>query len=239
MAAFSKIVKADGSQELQLAKKNGVAVLGRHSARDGFSRSSRYRPVVFFCAAWCTLCLTFLIRLVFVDESAHSVWSATPYFGWFSRPDRSLTQAGVRMLEKGGNAVDAAVAAALTLAVATPFYSGLGGGGLATVYMRGETAFLDFREVAPKRIQAEQLASSAAVAAQASRDGALSVAVPSAIIGYWTLHAKYGRLDAHGRRTSHRGGKPGFHPAPCPSIEKQPRLDWLVSSASQKQQHNF
>src|SRR5262245_36136156 len=62
------------------------------------------------------------------------------------------SEVAARVLVRGGNAVDAAVGAALTLGVAAPAGSGLGGGGFALYYnAKNRTAeVLDFRETAPK-----------------------------------------------------------------------------------------
>ena len=60
------------------------------------------------------------------------------------------SQVGAEILEKGGNAVDAAVAMGFAMAVVEPFTNGPGGGGLATVRTAdGGTFFVDFREIAP------------------------------------------------------------------------------------------
>ena len=60
------------------------------------------------------------------------------------------SEAGAEVLRRGGNAVDAAVAVFLTLAVTHPQAGNLGGGGFMLIRMAdGETVALDFREMAP------------------------------------------------------------------------------------------
>ncbi|MCC6334536.1 MAG: gamma-glutamyltransferase [Myxococcales bacterium] len=104
--------------------------------------------------------------------------------------------AGKEMLDAGGNAIDAAVAAAFTMAVVGPYHSGLGGGGFAVVHLakEGKDLAFDFREVAPKGASRDMYVRDGAFVPALATDGALSVAVPGAVKGYLELHAKYGRL---------------------------------------------
>jgi gamma-glutamyltranspeptidase/glutathione hydrolase len=69
--------------------------------------------------------------------------------------DAEATRVGLEVLRKGGNAVDAAVAAAATLGVTEPFSAGIGGGGFFVFYeaATGEVHTIDGRETAPQAMQ--------------------------------------------------------------------------------------
>lgn len=99
---------------------------------------------------------------------------------------------GQAILEKGGNAIDAAIAGSFAAAVAHPFSSGLGGGMFAVVHdaRSGETLALDAREVAPASASAEFFRENP----DTIRKGPRSVAVPGLVQGLWALHQKYGSL---------------------------------------------
>jgi gamma-glutamyltranspeptidase/glutathione hydrolase len=108
-----------------------------------------------------------------------------------SHPEASEAAAGV--LRRGGNAVDAAVAAAFALSVVEPQSSGIGGGGFALVWLARERRahVLDFREVAPAAATADMFARPG-MSARASLDGGLAVAVPGAVKGYAELARRFG-----------------------------------------------
>ena len=66
--------------------------------------------------------------------------------------EATAADVGVSVLQKGGNAVDAAVAVGFALAVTHPFAGNLGGGGYMLIRMAdGRTTFIDFRERAPEK----------------------------------------------------------------------------------------
>lgn len=101
------------------------------------------------------------------------------------------------VLERGGDAVDAAVAAATVLGVVAPAGSGLGGGGFALVWRARErtVASFDFRETAPKAFDAAAFERRAeASAEEKDRTRGVLVGVPGEVLGLTTLHARWGKL---------------------------------------------
>lgn len=108
------------------------------------------------------------------------------------------SQAGVEILQRGGNAVDAAVAAALATGVLTPCPSGLGGGGFLVTWdaRRRKAEAIDFRETAPGgAVETMFVREDGSVDAQASRTGALAVAVPGEPRGLELALRRHGRLS--------------------------------------------
>jgi gamma-glutamyltranspeptidase/glutathione hydrolase len=102
------------------------------------------------------------------------------------------SQAGVEILRRGGNAIDAAVATSCTLAVVDPFSCGLGGGGFMVVVLPGgEAAALDYRETAPAGVDANWYVGQASTA---SRYGGGAVGVPGTVAGLWAAHQRWGVL---------------------------------------------
>jgi gamma-glutamyltranspeptidase/glutathione hydrolase len=94
------------------------------------------------------------------------------------------SQAGVEILKKGGNAVDAAVAVAFALAVVEPAAGNLGGGGFMLVRLAdGKTNFFDYREVAPAKATRDMYIKDGKLIPDASTLGYRSVAVPGTVAG--------------------------------------------------------
>ena len=83
--------------------------------------------------------------------------TATGTGGGIATVDAEATRVGLEVLRKGGNAVDAAVAAAATLGVTEPYSAGIGGGGFFVYYdaASGEVYTIDGREAAPAAMQAD------------------------------------------------------------------------------------
>src|SRR4051794_8073974 len=86
--------------------------------------------------------------------AAVPVWAAPPVrarHGMVVAREHHATAAGVQVLKDGGNAIDAAVAVGLALAVTHPSAGNLGGGGFMLIRLAGgRCTFIDFREHAPQ-----------------------------------------------------------------------------------------
>jgi gamma-glutamyltranspeptidase/glutathione hydrolase len=106
------------------------------------------------------------------------------------------SRAGVEILQKGGNAVDAAVATAFALAVVEPAAGNIGGGGFMLVRLvDGRTTFLDYREVAPDRATRDMyIGADGKLDPEASTIGYKSVAVPGTVAGLALALKTYGTM---------------------------------------------
>jgi gamma-glutamyltranspeptidase/glutathione hydrolase len=124
---------------------------------------------------------------------AFSVTAASPR-GAIATAHPRASEAGVAVLRAGGNAADAAVAAAFALSVVENQSSGIGGGGFALVYdaRAGKVHALDFREVAPARARPDMFLKDGVPQPRRSLDGGLAVAVPGAVRGYAEIARRFG-----------------------------------------------
>jgi gamma-glutamyltranspeptidase / glutathione hydrolase len=151
--------------------------------------------------------LSQLYRSIVAISSVLAVSIPLPVFAAFPRPARSqngmvasahplATQAGVEILQQGGNAIDAAVATTLAISVVEPFSAGIGGGGFAILKMGDkQVESLDFRERAPKKASRSMyLDAQGKVRPNASLEGHLAAGVPGTIAGLAAAHRQYGKL---------------------------------------------
>ncbi|WP_322050382.1 gamma-glutamyltransferase [Paraburkholderia bannensis] len=110
--------------------------------------------------------------------------------------DKYAADAAEQIFKEGGNAVDAAVAIAFSLAVTYPEAGNIGGGGFMTLYVNGKPYFLDYRERAPlaatrTMYQDEQ----GNVIAGKSLYGYDAVGVPGTVEGMWEAQKRFGKLS--------------------------------------------
>jgi len=106
------------------------------------------------------------------------------------------SQAGVDIMQAGGNAVDAAVAVGFALAVVHPQAGNLGGGGFMLLRTaEGATHFIDYREKAPAAATANMyLDAQGNVIPDASTLGYRAIGVPGSVAGMVYAEQKYGKL---------------------------------------------
>lgn len=148
-----------------------------------------------FCAATCS---SFLLTIsTFVGLSIAKPPFVQGHSGLVTSAHPDATKVGLEILEKGGNAVDAAVVTAMAISVVEPFSAGIGGGGflLLRIGDTNQIVALDFRERAPLKANSRlYLDTAGQVIPRASIDGHRAVAVPGTVAGLWAVHQKYGRL---------------------------------------------
>lgn len=106
------------------------------------------------------------------------------------------TQAGIKAFEAGGNAVDAAIAAAVTLAVVDSHNSGLGGGCFLLIRTPdGTLSAIDGRETAPAGATRDMFVRDGTAVPELSRTGPLACGVPGSLAAWSLALKKWGRLS--------------------------------------------
>ena len=116
--------------------------------------------------------------------------------GMVSTTDEFATRVGLDILEAGGNAIDAAIATGLALAVVNPEAGNLGGGGFMMVRLAdGSIHALDHREKAPLAATHDMYLDEAGNVTDKSIVGHLSAGVPGTVAGLWEAHRRFGTMD--------------------------------------------
>ncbi|HKV63593.1 MAG TPA: gamma-glutamyltransferase [Candidatus Acidoferrum sp.] len=158
-----------------------------------------------FC--FCVFLLNFVPPLVHGQTAAEFRDRPRNTQGWPSQAVRAShgmvatdeqlgSEAGVEILKRGGNAVDAAVAVAFALAVVEPAAGNIGGGGFMLIRLAdGKTTFLDYREVAPGKATRDMyIGKDGKLDEEASVIGYKSVAVPGTVAGLTLALRTYGSM---------------------------------------------
>jgi len=111
---------------------------------------------------------------------------------------RLASEAGVEILKRGGNAVDAAVATGFALEVTFPAAGNIGGGGYMVIHMAdGRSAAIDYREVAPLAATRTMYVDSTGHVTNQSTVGPLAVGVPGSVAGMAEALKRFGTMSLH------------------------------------------
>ncbi|MCQ9626392.1 gamma-glutamyltransferase [Cetobacterium somerae] len=153
--------------------------------------------------------------------------------GIVSTSKYEASKIGMDVLKKGGNAIDAAVAAGFALGVAEPNSSGLGGGGfmLIRIAKTGETVFIDFRERAPKNSAPKMwvLDKDGKVVDNEKVEGGKAAGVPGEVAGLLYALEKYGTMSREDViRPAADLAKNGFVVTPTLSGDMKNKYDLMV-----------
>ena len=158
--------------------------------RKGEVRCPRYSAAgMIICALFLALC----------SSQATQAKTIIGRNGMVTTSDHIASQAGLRILQQGGNAFDAAIASAAVLAVVRPFGSGIGGvGGYALLYdaKTGETLALDFIGNSPKAAAFDTYRGDKLWDfAKRATTGYLAPLVPGIVAGWAAIHERYGSMS--------------------------------------------
>jgi gamma-glutamyltranspeptidase/glutathione hydrolase len=137
-----------------------------------------------------------LLLLIALPATAASRLPVRDPHAMVASVDVLASRVGAEIMKRGGNAVDAAVAVALTLAVTWPEAGNLGGGGFMMIRNAdGKTEALDYRERAPLAATRDMyLDANGNVIKDASLVGYKAIGVPGTIAGLALAHKRHGKL---------------------------------------------
>jgi gamma-glutamyltranspeptidase/glutathione hydrolase len=139
------------------------------------------------------VCLLLALQGLLLPAPVAAAWGA---HGMVASEHVLASQAGVEMLQRGGNAVDAAVATSFAVGVVNPSSCGIGGGGFMLIYPARErrAVALDYREAAPAEASRDMFIRDGRAVPDLSRRGGLAVAVPGEVAGLAAALRRYGTL---------------------------------------------
>ena len=164
------------------------------------------------------------------SDVSHSRNAKTEYgYAAIATPDNFGSDVSQEILNKGGNAVDAAIATGFALAVTYIDAGNIGGGGFMTIKMNDEVAFLDYREKAPKAAHRDMyLDENGDVIEYSTLIGGQAVGVPGTVAGFWKAHQRFGKLPWEELvNPAIKLAEEGFLPAKILVDDIQSMKDWF------------
>jgi gamma-glutamyltranspeptidase/glutathione hydrolase len=144
--------------------------------------------------------------------------------------DLAGTRAAIQTLRRGGNAVDAAVAAAGVLGVTEPFSCGIGGGGFMVIRTaKGKVTTIDGREESPRSMRADSFwENGAPLAFNDARYSGLSAGIPGTPATWDLALRRYGTWPlARALRPGIRVARDGFTVDQTFVSQTEPNVDWF------------
>jgi gamma-glutamyltranspeptidase / glutathione hydrolase len=136
------------------------------------------------------------LAILFTQSISADVQTARSRRAMVVSQSKPASEVGAQVLAQGGNAVDAAVASAFTLAVTLPAAGNIGGGGFLLYRAAdGEAVAFDFRETAPSRATADMFLREGRYDEKLHHESYLSVGVPGTVAGLHLAWRRKGRLD--------------------------------------------
>src|SRR5437762_10410195 len=140
------------------------------------------------------LCILLLLPLA-LPLAAESRLPVRGKHAMVASVDVIASRIGADVMKRGGNAVDAAVAVAVALAVTWPEAGNLGGGGFMLVRTAdGKSEAIDYRETAPAAASRNMYLDAAGNVTKDSTLGYRAVAIPGTVAGLALAHQRYGKL---------------------------------------------
>ena len=157
-----------------------------------FNNRSVYKSILSVLLAILFLLSNTAVQQTVAQQDLHT---ATSELSMVATVNPLATDAGVAALDAGGNAVDAAVAASLTLGVVDGYNSGIGGGCFILIRTAdGEVIAIDGREMAPQAASRDMYLRNGKPDRNLSRVGALASGVPGALAAYERAVREHGKL---------------------------------------------
>ena len=138
----------------------------------------------------------FSIFLIFSYLSSFEISDAIGYNGAVAS-SKEASDIGIEILQRGGNAIDAAVAVGFALSVVHPSAGNIGGGGFMVIrFSNGDVTAIDFRETAPSQANRDMFLDDKQEVVQGmSKYSGKACGVPGTVYGLGYAHEKYGTMS--------------------------------------------
>lgn len=142
-----------------------------------------------------SVAVIFLLLILPYESIAQIGWAKSYKNGIVVSAEKHASEVGKKIMQQGGNAIDAAVAVQFALAVTEPRAGNIGGGGFMVLHMAdGTTTALDFREKAPEKATKDMFIKYGEYQPDLSRRSALASGVPGVVDGMIKAIERFGNL---------------------------------------------